>query len=235
MEKGIKKIEEAPPALRLYPKEMVVYNPPALADFITTLKTIPDEKTEVKTNKVTGFRYIPIGLVESKLDHYFAGLWETKKPKWQVIANEIVMTLELKVLHPIAGIWLRRIGAGAVQIQLRAEYEVTPDGKKVKKDVDVMDVSKKIVNTLGKDFPHVKAEAVKNAAKSFGAIFGRDLNREFDDDAPELTIEEIEADISMIRTKQDLSEYYKGLSKATKTDKRVRDALKQKEIELNKT
>ena len=43
-------------------------------------------------------------------------------------------------------------------------------------------VENKIKNTLVKDFPHLKAECLKNAAKSLGVAFGRNLNRGEEDE-----------------------------------------------------
>ena len=46
---------------------------------------------------------------------------------------------------------------------------------------DITDVGAKIKNTMSKDYPHLKAECFRNACLSIGKSFGRDLNREFDD------------------------------------------------------
>jgi hypothetical protein len=40
---------------------------------------------------------------------------------------------------------------------------------------------------LVKDFPHLKAECLKNAAKSLGPLFGRNLNRNQEDEVVYLT------------------------------------------------
>jgi hypothetical protein len=61
---------------------------------------------------------------------------------------------------------LTRVGAGAAQIR-------------VAKDANITDISKKIKTALQMDFPHMKAECLKNAAKSVGKYFGRDLNRDY--------------------------------------------------------
>jgi hypothetical protein len=41
----------------------------------------------------------------------------------------------------------------------------------------VTDISQKKKNALQKDYPKAKSEALKNAAKSLGKIFGRDIGR----------------------------------------------------------
>lgn len=139
-----------------------------LVSFQNLLATAPP-KEEVKINKAAGnSNYLPISFIENKLDEAFSGLWQTKNFRWQVIANEIVGSIELGAYHPVIGQWLWREGAGAVMIQQQ-------------KGSDITDISAKHKNTLVKDFPHLKAECLKNAAKSLGKAFGRDLNRDFED------------------------------------------------------
>jgi hypothetical protein len=106
-------------------------------------------------------KYMPIGIVEKKLDEFFSRLWSTENFRWQVVANEIVGSIDLKVY--MYGTWITRTGCGSAMIQ-------TTKGT-------AADVSNKIKNTLVKDFPHLKAECIKNAAKSLGVNFGRNLNR----------------------------------------------------------
>ena len=201
-----------------------------LTDFVNALKAAP-AKEEVQVNKFAdGALFIPIGTIEEKLDYYFQGMWKTTDIHYSVVVNEIVMTLQLHVLHPFSGMWLERSGTAAVQIQLRAEYEVV-DGKKVKKAVDVLDVSKKIANTLTKDFPHVKAEAIKNAAKSLGNIFGRNLNRGPEDTYTDIqTIDDAELAISGIEDQAELVAFYKSLPATMRSDKRIKHALKAQEL-----
>lgn len=119
-----------------------------LSEFVTALNQEPAE-TEIKTRKHDKVRYVPIEVVEAKLNQYFGGLWQTLNFKYQVIVNELVGDLELAVYHPTAGVWLRRSGTGAVLIQQRSEYEVV-DGERKKKHTDVLDVSKKLPTHLKK-------------------------------------------------------------------------------------
>lgn len=203
-----------------------------LTSFINVLKASPT-KDEILVNKFAdNSLYIPIGMVESKLDYLFNGLWETKEFNYSVIVNELVCSLQLRVFHPKAMVWIERTGVGAVQIQLKAEYEVDEEGKRTKKAVDVLDVSKKIANTLTKDFPHAKAEALKNAAKSLGNILGRDLNRKFEDIQETLTIEDAEVKITSIESKKELTEFYATLPPAMKSDPRIKKVLKEQETFL---
>ena len=112
-------------------------------------------------------KYIPIGVIEMKLDELFFGLWSIKNFQTEVIVNEIVGNLELEVFHPVAKVWIIRTGAAAVPIQ-------------TKSGSGVYDVENKIKNTLVKDYPHLRAECLKNASKTIGKMFGRDLNRKLE-------------------------------------------------------
>jgi hypothetical protein len=140
-----------------------------LQQFTKLLNREPDQ-SELRVNKfANNSKYLPVSFIEMALDEYFFGLWNIENFKYQVIANEIVGDLELVVYHPTSLTWIRRSGAGSVQI-------------KTKRESDPMDINNKIQNTLVMDFPKLKAECLKNAAKSFGKLFGRDLNRKDTDD-----------------------------------------------------
>ena len=120
------------------------------------LLNIQPKKDSVRINtRANGARYLPIDYIESKLDELFAGLWQTRKVELKVVVNEIVCTLELGVYHPVLKDWIWRVGVGAAMIQQQKNSQITDIGAKHK-------------NTLGKDAPHAKAEALKNAAKSIG-------------------------------------------------------------------
>ena len=135
-----------------------------LEGFQGRLNAAPN-KNEVKSNPHAGNSlYLPISYVEMTLDELFFGLWETKDFRWQVAGNEIIGSILLRVFHPVANQWIERTGASATMIRL-------------KKDSHVTDISAKIHNALEMDFPHLKADCIVNAAKSFGVAFGRDLNR----------------------------------------------------------
>jgi len=135
------------------------------------LNKSPD-KTKIMKLDVGGGRqilYLPISHIEMLLDQYFFGLWETFNFKWQLIANEVVASIQLKVYHPKLHIWLTRTGTGSVPIQQTS-------GSKI---ADIL--HEKIKNTLVKDFPHLEAECIKSAAHKLGKVFGRDLNRKEED------------------------------------------------------
>lgn len=115
-----------------------------------------------------GYRYLPISFVQMSLDEVFLGLWEEVNFQWQIVGNEIVGTLELRVFHPVAKVWITRIGTAATMIR-------QAQGSKIS------DIDAKQKNALEMDFPHLKSDCLKSAAKSLGLSFGRDLNRKFAD------------------------------------------------------
>jgi hypothetical protein len=155
---------------------MIDFNSIALAELVLLMNKEPLPH-EVKEKD--GRKYIPIGFLEAKLDEMFQGLWQTENVSSTIVANEICVTLELKVFYYPIGQWVTRIGAGAAMIQQRGYPDPGGDPKK-KIPAKPSDVDAKISNTMAKDFAHAKAEAFKNACKSFGKWFGRDLNRDMD-------------------------------------------------------
>lgn len=204
-----------------------------LMEFVNALNVEPDKEKEVKIRKHDKVKYVPIEVVEAKLNQYFSGLWQTFNFKYQVIVNELVGDLELAIYHPVAGVWLRRSGTGAVLIQQRAEYEVDDKGNKVKKSTDVLDVSRKISNTLEKDMGHLKADCIKNAAKSLGISFGANILRDVENgDAEFIDPSQAEQVMATITSKKDLKLYYQGLPAVVANDKRIQNVLKRRQLEL---
>jgi hypothetical protein len=161
---------------------------------------------DVKINdQARGAKYLPISIVEMKLDELFAGLWQTKGFNYSVIANEVVGVIELGVFHPVLKEWIWRTGTAATMIQ-----QVS---KRSGGNGDITDIGQKIKNTLVKDFPHLKSECLKNAAKSLGKAFGRDLNRDVTDEYQPITEKINEADnvtdqIQECKTTKELSELW---------------------------
>ena len=140
-----------------------------MQNFLVRLNRTPNEK-EIQVNKFAkNSKYIPISFIEMKLDKMFFGMWQTVNFRHSVIVNEIIGDIDLMYKHPTTGEWLTRTGSAAVPIQMES-------GSKS------FEVERKIHNTLVKDYPHLKAMCVLNAAKSLGKLFGRDLNREFEDE-----------------------------------------------------
>lgn len=153
----------------------------ALEKFMRKLNEEPP-KAEILINEQAGkSHYLPISFVQMKLDELYYGLWESEITHVQVIANEIIGYGTLTVTHPITGGKITRAGAAAVMVQMKSK-ENGGNGL-------ISDVENKIKNTLVKDFPHLKAEIEKSAAKTLGKIFGRDLNRKYTDTYTPFSIE----------------------------------------------
>lgn len=129
----------------------------------------PPKQEEIQNNPfANNAQYLPISYVEMDLDEVFFGLWKTENFTSKIVVNEVIGQLDLLVFHPVFKEWLGRTGNASTPIQMQKGSGVT-------------EVAKKIHNTLVKDYPHLKSECIKNAAKSFGKRFGRDLNRKFED------------------------------------------------------
>ena len=137
----------------------------SIEEFQKFLNKAPD-KREIKMNPYAGNSlYIPIAVIEQRLDEMYAGLWSIDSLTVEVIANSVVCTLTLKVVHPVAKMMIRRSGIGAIPIQLnKGEKEMS--FSTIKSDA------------IRKNAPAAKAQALRNAAQSLGAIFGRNLNRD---------------------------------------------------------
>ncbi len=149
----------------------------AMQYFTALLNTKPKPKDiDVRD----GIKYVPIGIVETRLDQFYFGNWRTEKFQWTREFNEIVGSLELVCINPITNEETRRIGAAAVQVLQ-------------KKNTDLKDFNEfKIKNALVAGFPKLKAECLKNAAKGLGEIFGRNLSRDkFDDPVGIIPEEEV--------------------------------------------
>lgn len=123
----------------------------------------PDQDM-VKINRMANNApYLPISHIENLLDKYFFGLWSIDNFQYQTIANELAGSLELRVRHPLTGETIVRTGVGAVQIRINSN-----SGEKIK-------------NALVADMGHLKSECLKNAAKSLGNVFGRNIGRKIED------------------------------------------------------
>lgn len=163
----------------------------ALQGFITKVSQLPSEDAIGATADGKA-KTVYISHIETTLDEYFFGLWETENFKWQVVQNEIVGSIELVMIHPVSGLRYRRTGAAAIQIMVD-KYPMEPTAEESKlwkkpewdnyrKDKNrwALDVENKKQNALDMGFPKLKADCVKNAALSIGKLFGRDINRDKD-------------------------------------------------------
>lgn len=156
---------------------------PAIEKFTLKLNERPPQE-EIQINKMAAnSKYLPVSFITTKLDEVFAGLWNFEMLREQVIANEIIGVGILEVYHPVAQTWIKRTGTAAVMIQ-QVSKDKGGSGR-------ISNIDDKIKNTLVKDFPHLETECLKSAAKKLGKMFGRDLNRQFEDVYSPIYTEEI--------------------------------------------
>lgn len=136
-----------------------------LQEYKSLVNTTP-RKSWVKTNKFSqNAKYLPIGIVEELLSGIFP-FWQVEQhgePK--ILGNSIVISVNLKVFHPLLGQWLSYAGVGAVPIE-------------VEKDAHPTDFTKINSKALHKNVPAALSFAVNNAAKKIGKLFGSHLNRD---------------------------------------------------------
>jgi len=103
--------------------------------------------------------YISISDVEMDMDKVFFGQWSCRMVgQPQILGNSVVVSVEVEFLHPVSGNWLVRVGTGAQDVQTDANGRAK-------------------AKALIKAVPAAKSTAFKNACKSIGKLFGRDLNR----------------------------------------------------------
>jgi hypothetical protein len=155
-----------------------------LDELLTMLGEQPDKRF-VKAHKYlkkedgTPVVYQEIGFIEAKMDQIFRGLWNRKVVHQQNVANGYTVTVEVSVYNWVANVWITRSGMAAKAFQLE-------------KGAQPLDFSKIKPTSIEGTIPNIQTEAFKNAVKSLGNIFGRNLNREFKHGhAPDTRVKEI--------------------------------------------
>lgn len=133
----------------------------------TTLVNKAPKKEKIQTHQ--GYQYLPISVVEKELDKMYFGLVQYECVTYSQIFNEIACHARIKVFHPVMLQWLTYDGLGSAVIQQDANTKVY-DFNQFKKP-----------NALQLTLPKAYAEAIKNAAKKIGKLFGADINRKFED------------------------------------------------------
>lgn len=157
--------------LTLFEQQMQSVTPTAewfkQADEFQKLFSKKPQPSAIKKNKFANdSEYVEIGYIEMKLDQITKGLWNTEVKDVKLIGNSICVTIRLSVFHLSYKTWIHRDGVGACAIE-------------VKKDAHPTDFTQLNAKAIQKNLPVAKSEALKNAAKSLGNIFGRHLNRQF--------------------------------------------------------
>jgi len=169
------------------------------------LLNFPVDENKLEVHPVNkNVKYLPISYMEMALDIVYFGLWETTNFQYQVIANELVGSIELRVFHPIKQIWITRTGAGAAQIMVDAIPEEEKKNMK-RRDINAwaLDLNNKKPAALDMGgFAAFKATCFKNACLSLGKKFGRDVNRKHEDSFRELIAD---AEEKIIKLRNELS------------------------------
>lgn len=157
--------------LTLFEQQMQAVHPTAewfkQADEFQKLFSKKPAPGAIKKNKFANdSEYVEIGYIEMKLDQITKGLWNTEVKDVKLIGNSICVTIRLSVFHLSYKTWIHRDGVGACPIE-------------VKSGSSPVDFSQITAKAIQKNLPVAKTEALKNAAKSLGNVFGRHLNRQF--------------------------------------------------------
>ena len=134
---------------------------------ITEFKTLVNKSPSsswIRVNKYSNnAKYLPIRIVEELLKELFP-FWQIEQigePK--ILGNSVVISVNLKVFHPLLNQWLNYAGVGAVPIE-------------VSKGAHPTDWTKINPKALHKNVPAALSFAISNAAKKIGKIFGSHLN-----------------------------------------------------------
>ena len=149
------------------PKIQDLYNDRGLAkaqDTFVTLLNQPPKAEWVKVHPfIKGYKYLPIERVEFLLKTIFKQ-YRIEVTGQGTAFNGVWVTVRVHYKDPISGEWSFHDGIGASQIQ-------------TKKGASAADMANINNNAVGLAFPMAKTEALKNACKSFGKLFGSDLNK----------------------------------------------------------
>lgn len=157
------------------------------------LGIINAEPEGVKTSEDKSYRFIPISVLEAKLDEVFAGDWSFTMDR-ELFGKAFATGVgTLSYVHPVSGDAIHKTGTAAVALS---------------KDINM-------------DFPKLESQCIINAAKKIGPVFGRNLNRDKDDaevkviqvekenvEDPELSEEILK--ISGIQYREDAEAYIQG-------------------------
>lgn len=178
--------------------------------FVTLLNQQPKPEWVKVHPFIKGYKYLPIERVEYLLKTIFKQ-YRIEITGQGTAFNGVWVTVRIHYLNPIDGSWSFHDGIGAMQLQTKAGTSAA----------DLVNINN---GALSMAFPAAKAEAVKNACKSFGKIFGSDINRKelidysldltlipFDENHPNFNkaveaIKKGDFNIDQLKSKYDISE-----------------------------
>lgn len=131
----------------------------------TKLINAKPKSSWVKVNQYSqGAKYLPIGIIEELLSGVFPFHQIEQHGEPKILGNSVVISVNLKVYHPLINDWLTYAGVGAVPIE-------------VQKGAHPTDFTKINSKAMHKNVPAALSYAVNNAAKKIGKLFGSHLNR----------------------------------------------------------
>lgn len=197
----------------------------------------PPKESELITNKAAAnTQYLPISFLEMEMDEVFFGCWGCCDFKTQVVGNEIIGSITIWAIHPVTGVKIERVGAAGTMIRCKQGQPFDANGK--------------IANALEMDYPHLKADCMRNGIGSFGKRFGRDINRKHTDvfrgilpeNIPPTRTEnnissgetEIQNVLNDIQTIAELNTYYSSLGLANvKITKEIHSLFETRKNQIN--
>src|SRR5699024_2753647 len=120
----------------------------------------------VKQNKYAGNSlYLPIDKVENLLKRLFKS-YKIEVKSTNMLLNSVTCHVRVHYLHPVTNDWRYHDGVGAKEVQTESGTGALQS--------DMSNVQR---GAMEKCVPIAKTNAVKNACKEFGKLFGADLNR----------------------------------------------------------
>lgn len=116
---------------------------------------------EIKQND-DGSLYLPISIVQNKMDKIFGHSWSWSFERETMGKTGATGVGTVHYTHPVTGQYIHRTGTAAINFE----------------------------GQMRLDFPRLDAQTFLNASKKIGRCFGRDLNRNIEDaPAPKVMVE----------------------------------------------
>jgi len=125
-------------------------------------------------------KYVPIRIGESLLRELFPAHQVIQQGEPKILGNSIVVSVEVKVLHPFFG-WMSYCGVGAAPIQLEAAKYDKETKEQISGARNAIDFERINATGLHKVVPAAMGFAFSNAVKKIGKIFGSELNNKADE------------------------------------------------------
>lgn len=132
-------------------------------ELMVLLNQPPPEQWLLGHPFISGHLYLPIGRVEYLLNRIYTKWW-VEVLETQILANSVTCTVRLFVVNPLTKEIEHNDGVGAAPIQ-------------TDKDAGAMDWNKAKASGVQMAAPAAKSYAFKDAAESFGKVFGKDVSR----------------------------------------------------------